>query len=163
MGLLRREKAVAVNRHEGGDRRCRDGALRGNGGSRVGGDGARDLPVRGRRIRNQIDEGGAYAFVTRGLGIRDVAGDILEREGLRLQTRHGSIESIEDTHNIVSKFDPCGQPICKNHGRIRRRLSQALCQYRNSIYFKYLNRKPRFEGPGHNCRAGNNCREQSSA
>ena len=94
--------------------------MRGNSGSRVGGNRSRDLPVRCRRIRNKIDEIAAYAFVTGGLRIRDIAGNVLEREGLRLQTRHGSIESIEDTHNIVSKFDPCGQPICKTMAAIER-------------------------------------------
>jgi hypothetical protein len=69
------------------------------------------LPVRRRRIRNEVDETGAYALVTGGLRVRDVAGDILEREGLRLQTRNGSIESIKDTHSVVSKFDPDGPPI----------------------------------------------------
>jgi hypothetical protein len=32
---------------------------------------------------------------------------------LRLQAANRGIESIEDTHNIVSKFDPGGQPIGK--------------------------------------------------
>jgi hypothetical protein len=43
--------------------------------------------------------------------VRDVAGDVLEGEGLRLQTRNGSIESIKDTHSVISKFDPDGLPI----------------------------------------------------
>jgi hypothetical protein len=71
------------------------------------------LPVGARRIRNEIDERGAYAFVAGRLGICDVAGNVLKREGLRLQARNGSIESVEDTHNIVSKFDPDGPPLSK--------------------------------------------------
>ena len=109
--LLHREESVAVDRHVSGDRRRRDRSLRGNGGACVGCDGSRDLPVRRRRIRNEVDKTGAYALVTGGLRVRDVAGDVLEGEGLRLQTRNGSIESIKDTHSIVSKFDPDGPPI----------------------------------------------------
>jgi hypothetical protein len=32
---------------------------------------------------------------------------------LRLNATNRGIESIEDTHNIVSKFDPRGLPNCK--------------------------------------------------
>src|SRR3984893_5002474 len=46
----------------------------------------------------------------------------------------------------------------ENHGRNRRRAAQALCQNRKRSHFKYLKKKPRTERPGHNCRAGNNCR-----
>src|SRR5882724_1143868 len=48
----------------------------------------------------------------------------------------------------------------ENHGRNRRRESQALCQNRKCIYFNDLNRNAPVQGPGHNCRAGNNCRAQ---
>src|SRR6185437_8601578 len=40
--------------------------------------------------------------------------------------------------------------------------SQSPCQRRRSSYFKHLNENAPVLGPGHICRAGNNCREQSS-
>ena len=45
--------------------------MRGNGGACVGCDGSRDLPVRRRRIRNEVDETGAYTLVTGGLRVRE--------------------------------------------------------------------------------------------
>ena len=63
-------------------------------------------------VRDQILEAGVDALVARGRGVRDVAGNVLQREGLRLQAANRSIECVEDTHNIVSTFDPGGQPVC---------------------------------------------------
>ena len=151
--FLHRKEPVAVDGHIGGDACCRDSALRGNGGARKRGHRSRNLPVRCGCLRDKIDEAGAYALVSGGLRVGDVAGDVLERKGLRLQTRHRSIESIEDTHNIVS--NSIRRPA---RGRNRRSLSQALCHIKRCMCFNGLNENAPVQRPGHNCRAGNNCR-----
>jgi hypothetical protein len=76
---------------------------------------------------------------------------------LRLKATNRGIESIEDTHNIVSKFDPRGLPNCKTMTAIEGAVASVMPN-RKSIHFKYLNRNAPVQGPGHNCRAGNNCR-----
>ena len=111
--LLHREEAIAVDRHVGGDGRRGDGALRGDGLLREGGDATGDLPARVSCVRDEILEAGIDALVADGRGVRDVAGNVLQREGLRLQAAHRGIERVEDTHNIVSTFDPGGQPAAK--------------------------------------------------
>ena len=57
-------------------------------------------------VRDQILEGGVDALVAGGRGVRDVAGNVLQREGLRLQAADRGVQCVEDTHNIVSTFDP---------------------------------------------------------
>ncbi len=120
-GHLHREEAVAVDRHVGRNGRRGDGARRGQRllGKRL--DAAGDLRGRRRRLGNEILEAGIDALVADGRGIRDVAGDVLQRVGLRLQAAHRGIERIEDTHNIVSTFDSSGRPALPGRGRRRRR------------------------------------------
>jgi hypothetical protein len=52
--------------------------------------------------RDEILETGVDPFVGRRLRVRDVAGYVLHREGLRLQTTHCSRKSVEQTHDIIS-------------------------------------------------------------
>src|SRR6185437_11720134 len=54
------------------------------------------------RVGDQIAKGGGDALVASGLGVRDVAGDVLQRKGLRLQTTDRRIQCVENTHDIVS-------------------------------------------------------------
>ena len=78
------------------------------------------------RVRDEILEAGVDALVADGRGVRDVAGDVLQREGLRLQAAHRSIERVEDTHNIVSTFDPGGQPVCNAMAVIEGDIASAV-------------------------------------
>jgi len=78
--LLHIEEAGAADRHIGAHAGRRDGSLRGDRSLRVGPDAARRLLVRRRAERNEIFEAGVGALVANGRRIRDVAGNVLERE-----------------------------------------------------------------------------------
>ncbi len=67
--------------------------------------------LRRRGVRNEILEAGTDAFVADGRGVRDVARNVLQREGLRLQAAYRGVKRVEDTHNIVSTFDTGGWPL----------------------------------------------------
>jgi hypothetical protein len=62
------------------------------------------------------------------LRIRDVAGNVFQGVGIRPQARDGRGEGAEDTHDIFSKFDPGGQPMCKPmaaiEGKCRKRCAR---------------------------------------
>ena len=100
--LLNREEAIAVDRHVGTDGRRGDGTLGGDGLLGERRHAAGGLLVRRGRIGDQILEGGFDALVAGGRGVRDVARDVLQGEGLRLQAAHRCVKRVEDTHNIVS-------------------------------------------------------------
>ncbi len=129
--LLHREEAVAIDCHVGGNRRGRYGALGGDGGLGEGGDAAGNLAARRRCVGNEILEAGADALVAGGRGVRDVARDVLEREGLRLQAADGSVQCVKDTHDIVSKFDPGGQPIRKTRAAIAGEIRKGYAKPEN--------------------------------
>src|SRR6202012_335500 len=78
-----------------------DGALHPVAGDRGGEHAARCLLAQ-RGLRDQRIEGGVGLLVADGLGVRDVAGNVLQRERLCLQTRHRGGQCIEDTHDITS-------------------------------------------------------------
>jgi hypothetical protein len=101
-GRLRHdEEAVAADRHVGRDAGALDRPLHGVGGDAAGDHSARGLlSERGRR--DQILKGRVGFLVAGGLRIRDVAGNILQRERLCLQTSHRAGQCIEDTHDLIS-------------------------------------------------------------
>ena len=68
----------------------------------------------GAGIGNQVEEAGVDPLERGGLRVRDVAGDVFQRIGVRPQARNGRGESAEDTHYIVSNFDPGGPPVVPN-------------------------------------------------
>ena len=111
-GLLHREEAGAVDGHVGGDRRRLHVALHGVGAARVGGHAAGELIGQPGR-RNEIEKTGVDALERRGLRVGDVAGNVFQCVRLRAQAADGGRESAEDTHDIFSKFDPGGPPVCK--------------------------------------------------
>ena len=49
-----------------------------------------------------------------------------KRERLSLQAAHRGIERVEDTHNIVSTFDPGGQPAFTAMAVIERDIASAV-------------------------------------
>ena len=100
-GLLHHEEAFAVDRHEGADRGALNVALHRIGHARIGGDAAGELLGR-LLVRDQVDEAGVDALERGGLRIGDVAGDVLERVGLRPHPRDRGGESTEDTHDLIS-------------------------------------------------------------
>jgi hypothetical protein len=75
----------------------------------VGGHAAGRLPIGRRGGGDEILETGADALLANGRGIRDIAGDVLQREGLSLQAANRGVKRVEDTHNVVSTFDSTGQ------------------------------------------------------
>ena len=107
--LLDGEVAVAVDRHVSGDRGILDRALHVVGRHGVGDDAAGDLPS-GGRIRDEIDETGADRLVGDRLRVRDVAGDVLQGEGLALQPVHRGIHRAEKTHDVFSTVAPRNKP-----------------------------------------------------
>ncbi len=81
--------------------------------ARVGGDAAGKLGgVAG--VGNEILEARVDALERSRLRVRDVAGDVLQRVGLRTQACDRRGESAKNTHYIVSNFDPDGPPVFAN-------------------------------------------------
>jgi hypothetical protein len=62
-------------------------------------DVAGDLLARQGAAGDEVLERRGRALEPDGLRVGDVAGDVLQREGLRLQTRNRSGERVEDTHD----------------------------------------------------------------
>jgi len=52
---------------------------------------------------------------------------------LSLQAAHRGIERVEDTHNIVSTFDPGGQPALR-HGRHRKRHRKRRAKIKSAAF-----------------------------
>ena len=119
-GLLHREKAVAVDRHEGRNRGRLHVALHRIGGAGLRGHAAGELRGAGS-LRNEIEERGVDALERRGLRVGDVARDVFQRVGVGAETADRGGESAEDTHDMFSKFDPGGSPFQGNRGRVGRR------------------------------------------
>ncbi|GCC48040.1 hypothetical protein chiPu_0032424, partial [Chiloscyllium punctatum] len=106
-GLLHREEAVAVDRHEGRDRGRLHVALHRVGRARLRGDAAGEL--RGQRgLRDEVEEGGIDALEGRGLRVGDVAGDILKRVRPCAQATDRRRKCAEDTHDMFSNSIPGG-------------------------------------------------------
>ena len=146
-GLLHLEEAVAVDRHVGRDRRGLHVALHRVGGARLRGDAAGEL--RGQRgLRNEIEETGVDALERRGLRVRDVAGNVFQREGLRLQAANRRRKCAEDTHDIFSNFDPGRPADRKDRGRIGRTCRKRHAKAENYSKINYLNKKPRSKDRG---------------
>jgi hypothetical protein len=97
VSLLGDEVTVAVDTHIGGDIAGGDVALDVVGRSGEGVDDAERLAVR-RAFRDEIDEGGVASFLTGGLGVGDVVGNVLKRKGLRTQTTDCRGHRTENTH-----------------------------------------------------------------
>src|SRR6202023_144898 len=95
------EIALTVDRHVGRDGLVLDGALHPVAGDRGGEHAARRLLAQ-CGLRDKRIEGGVRLLVANGLGVRDVAGNVLQRERLCLQTGHRGGQCIEDTHDITS-------------------------------------------------------------
>ena len=118
-GLLHREKAVAVDRHEGRNRGRLHVALHRVGGAGLRGHTAGKLRGAGS-LRNEIKERGIDALERRGLRVGDVTRDVFQRVGVSAKAADRGGESAEDTHDIFSKFDPGGSPVSENPGRVGR-------------------------------------------
>src|SRR6185369_14430503 len=71
---------------------------------------ARVLAARRGGIGNEILEAAADPLVTGRRSVRDVAGNVLQGERLRLQAAHRGVERVEDTHNILSKSGSTAGP-----------------------------------------------------
>ena len=97
------------------------------------GHAAGDLTIGGGRVRDQVAEGGGDTLITCGLSIRDVAGDVLQRKGLCLQTADRSIQCVENTHTSSptrSRRRPKTQVKTR---RGRQTTSQDPCQRKRQI------------------------------
>ncbi len=81
-----------------------------------------------RLVLDQVLEAGVGALVGGGLRVRDVAGDVLQREGLRLHAGHRGREGVEDTHSrfLLSVRAAAGTD-AKHMAAFPKRPSQALC------------------------------------
>ena len=98
-GLLHDEEAVAIDCHKRADRGRLEVALHRVGGASRRGDRAGQL-LRGRIVRDEIEEARVLSLESGGLRVRDVAGDVFERERLCTKSRHRGGESAEDTHDL---------------------------------------------------------------
>src|SRR6202012_3645838 len=107
-------------RHIGRDGRCGDSTCCRDRLLRIGSDASCGLRGRRRCLGNEILEAGIDPLVTDGGGIRYVARDVLQCEGLSLQTANRSRERVEDTHNVVSTFDPDSPSALPGRGYYRR-------------------------------------------
>ena len=88
------EIAVAVDGHVGAHRFALDRALNAVGGDRACQHAAGGLRV-GRGSRDQVLKTRVGLLEARGLRVRDIAGNVLQSERLRLQAPDGGRESIE--------------------------------------------------------------------
>ena len=109
--LLDHEKALAVDRHVGRDRSVLDVALHAVGRARIRDHVAGQL-LAWIVVRDEIDEAGILALEAGRLRVGDVAGDVLEREGLRAHAGDGGGEGAENSHN--------SSPLATGHRRTTR-------------------------------------------
>jgi len=123
---LHGEEAVTIDGHVGGDRRRRDRALAGNGLLGKCGDATCDLLVRHGGVWDQILEGGVDPLVAGSRGVRDIAGNVLQREGLRLDAAYRGVQRVEDTHNNCLHNRSSGKD-----GRNRRRPRKRYANMEN--------------------------------
>jgi hypothetical protein len=117
--LLDDEIAVPVDRHERARLGILDVALHVVSRDRARQHAAGKL-LAGQVVAHQIVELGVDALEPGRLRVRDVAGDVLQRVGLRAQPGDGGRKSVEDTHEnsplgserpVGTVFDPEGRNI----------------------------------------------------
>ena len=141
--LLDHEVAVAVDRHIGRDRRALDRSLHRVGGDGIDDDAAGRLLLRPGR-GDQIGEARVGFLVARGLRVGDVAGNVLQRIGLRLQTGDGGSQRIENTHDIISDSD--SERGAAGHKRAAAISSRNLSKRRAIAFGRFFNELRRRHG-----------------
>ncbi len=139
-GLLHREEAVAVDRHESRDRRRLHVTLHRVGRARLRRDASGEL--RGQRgLRDQVEERGIDALEGGRLRVGDVAGDVFECVRSCAQATDRRRESAEDTHDIFSNSIPGGWQ--SERWPHRWSMSQGSCQETKRNKIMRLKKTPR--------------------